>query len=423
MMPVEGRSKEILIVAVVCMSVSFITVCLRSYVRLRLIKAFGWDDGLMVIATVLNIFLTVCAIVGAKEGIGRKLTDFRSMDDLHRAMLWWWLGQLIYMWASGVAKVSIALALLRLTVRQSHRIILWTAICASVTVGLVFWFFMVLQCHPVSEFWERTGRGQCLDTSVLLAVAYVYSSICAACDLALGLLPILLVRKLQINPRTKIALGATLSMGCVACLALIIRIPFLPSYKDLDFLYSTYQIDLWSFLELGLGITAGSLVTLRPLLRKFLDHGASSTPKAPYAYTYTTRSGGTGRKPRSRSRGSFPFSSFSRSRTEKDQDLEVELVDAAWRPDVHGVERSATAMAMATVVGGGGGGVGDLGAGRGRERGKSDSQESLTGMGFQYENTVGGAVGGGQWGTDVVGSERMVRVQKSFYVTETERRV
>lgn len=106
MMPVEGRSKEILIVAVVCMSVSFITVCLRSYVRLRLIKAFGWDDGLMVIATVgipgahlhyraakltnpkvLNIFLTVCAIVGAKEGIGRKLTDFRSMDDLHRAML------------------------------------------------------------------------------------------------------------------------------------------------------------------------------------------------------------------------------------------------------------------------------------------------------------------------------------------------
>lgn len=119
------------------------------------------------------------------------------------------------MWASGVAKVSIALALLRLTVRQSHRIILWTAICASVTVGLVFWFFMVLQCHPVSEFWERTGRGQCLDTSVLLAVAYVYSSICAACDLALGLLPILLVRKLQINPRTKIALGATLSMGCV----------------------------------------------------------------------------------------------------------------------------------------------------------------------------------------------------------------
>ncbi|RAL12361.1 uncharacterized protein BO97DRAFT_56241 [Aspergillus homomorphus CBS 101889] len=402
MMLLEGRSKEILIVSVVCMAISFITVCLRCYVRLRLIKAFGWDDGLMVVATILNIFLTVCAIIGAMEGIGRRLIDFRSMDELHRAMLWWWLGQCIYMWASGVAKVSIALALLRLTVRRSHRFILWTVICASVSVGLTFWFFMVLQCHPVSEFWERTGRGKCLDTSVLLIVAYVYSSICAACDFALGLLPILLVRKLQINPRTKIALGATLSMGCVACTALIIRIPFLPSYKDVDFLYSTYQIDIWSFLELGLGITAGSLVTLRPLLRKFLDHNSPPpSDGTPYTYTYS-RSGGTTKKPRSRSRGSIPLSSLSRSRPEKDKDLELALVDAAWRPDMQGIARSATT----TVV------AGSHGHGHAHSRAMSDSQENLTG--------TGGGMGGGEWGHDVVGSERMVRVQKSFYVTQTE---
>lgn len=125
---------------------------------------------------------------------------------------------------------------------------------ASICISLIFWFLMLLQCHPVSEFWERTGTGKCLNTDILINVAYVYSGICAICDFALGLLPIDLVRQLQINPKTKMALGATLSLGCVyvncamlliqwlisgvsrASAAVILRIPCLHYYKDIDFL-------------------------------------------------------------------------------------------------------------------------------------------------------------------------------------------
>ncbi|PYH96666.1 P-type ATPase [Aspergillus ellipticus CBS 707.79] len=279
MMPLEGRSKTILIVSVVIMAISIITACLRCWVRLRIIRAFGWDDALMVVAVVLDIALTACSIAGSKEGIGRQLLEFRSRGELRRAMLWWWLGQCIYLWASGVAKVSIALALLRLTVQRAQRITLWIVVGTSTCVGLVFWFILLLQCHPISEFWERTGAGTCLSTEILLVVAYVYSSICAVCDFVLGLLPILLVRKLQMNPRTKVALAATLSLGCVASTAVIVRIPFLPNYKDEGFLYSTFPIDLWSFIEVGLGITAGSLVTLRPLFRKLLDGSGSRSQR------------------------------------------------------------------------------------------------------------------------------------------------
>lgn len=38
---------------------------------------------------------------------------------------------------------------------------------------------------------------------------------------------------------------------------------------------STYQIAIWSVMETGLGIIAGSLVTLRPLFRWFLDSNLS----------------------------------------------------------------------------------------------------------------------------------------------------
>ncbi|RAL01223.1 P-type ATPase [Aspergillus ibericus CBS 121593] len=270
-MPLEGRSASILGVSVVTMVISLITVCCRCFVRLRLLKTFGWDDALMVVAMVLDIFLTVCAITGSMEGVGRHLKEFSSLVEIRRAMLWWWLGQCIYIWASGVAKVSIALALLRLSVQKVQRILLLTVVGASTCISLVFWFFMLLQCHPVSEFWERRGTGKCLSTDFLVDMAYLYSSICAVCDFVLGLLPIFLVSQLQISTKTKVALGATLSLGCLASTAVIIRIPCLQSYKDMDFLYSTFTIDIWSFIEVGLGITAGSLVTLRPLFRQALD--------------------------------------------------------------------------------------------------------------------------------------------------------
>lgn len=66
--------------------------------------------------------------------------------------------------------------------------------------------------------------------------------------------------------------------------------PYLQNYADTDFLCefpafvslvetnksdSTYQIAIWSIIETGLAIIAGSLITLRPLFRWFLD-GASS---------------------------------------------------------------------------------------------------------------------------------------------------
>ncbi|PWY62083.1 cation-transporting ATPase 4 [Aspergillus eucalypticola CBS 122712] len=300
------------------MAISLLTVSFRCFVRWRMLKAFGWDDTLMVLAMVLDIVLTACAIAGAKDGVGRHLSNFHSFDEFHHAMLWWWLGQCIYIWASGIAKVSIALALLRLSVHTYQRITLWIVMGASICISLVFWFFMLFQCHPVSKFWERTGPGNCMSTDTLIRVAYVYSGICAVCDFALGLLPIDLVRQLQTTLTTKIALGATLSLGCVASTAVILRIPCLHYYKDIDFLYSTYSIDIWSFIEVGLGITAGSLVTLRPLFRAVLGDPPDHKGK--------------------KSRGSMPLTSFTEyTRTRPDPED-----DAVWQSPQPDATRNIT---------------------------------------------------------------------------------
>lgn len=120
-MPLEARSEVLVAVSVVVMAISLLTVSFRCFVRWRMLKAFGWDDTLMVLAMVrnpleisvspdpittvwqlsqgslddesltcfqvLDIVLTACAIAGAKDGVGRHLSNFHSFDEFHHAML------------------------------------------------------------------------------------------------------------------------------------------------------------------------------------------------------------------------------------------------------------------------------------------------------------------------------------------------
>lgn len=64
--------------------------------------------------------------------------------------------------------------------------------------------------------------------------------------------------------------------------ATIIRLPYtksLEGYKG-DFLYRTTDFAIWSTVEVGLGIAAGSIATLRPLMKQALEitRSASAMP-------------------------------------------------------------------------------------------------------------------------------------------------
>ncbi|RHZ43187.1 putative integral membrane protein [Aspergillus thermomutatus] len=263
----RGRSRALFAVTLVFLCLSFIAVALRCFVRLRLVKAFGWDDGLMVLAMLFDIWFATCGLAGAVAGFGKRFDQFNTRADVQTALLWWWLGQSAYVWVVATARISIAMLLLRLTGRRRESAVLYIVIGLTSTVGLAFWLILMLQCHPVSEFWERTGGGHCIDTNYVLDIAYLYSATACLCDFTLGLFPIYLLKDLHMSRRSKWAIAIVLSMGCVAGAAVAVRIPYLPNYKDPDFLYATTGIAISSNIEAGLGITAGSLITLRPLMR------------------------------------------------------------------------------------------------------------------------------------------------------------
>ncbi|GFG18966.1 hypothetical protein IFM5058_09558 [Aspergillus udagawae] len=280
-MALNGRSRALFAVTLLFLCLSFTAVALRCFVRLRLVKAFGWDDGLMVLAMLFNIWFATCGLAGSIAGFGKRFSQFDSVEDIHTALMWWWLGQSAYVWVVATARISIAMLLLRLTVQRRQSAVMYLVIGLTATVGLAFWLTLTLQCHPVQEFWQRTGRGHCIGTQYVVDIAYLYSATACLCDFTLGLFPLYILKDLQMSWRSKWALRVILSMGCIAGAAVAVRIPFLPDYKKPDFLYATVGIAISSNVEAGLGITAGSLITLRPLMRWLRDvsHRVSNTAR------------------------------------------------------------------------------------------------------------------------------------------------
>ncbi|KAJ5182824.1 hypothetical protein N7492_000440 [Penicillium capsulatum] len=277
----ESRSLAVKAAGAVFMVLASVTVILRCYVRAWLVKGFGWDDGAMVIAALLYIMFCGCMIGGSLYGTGYKFENLTAHERVTAMKVYWWLCEVAYCFVSIACKISVCIFLMRITVRRVYDWILYIVMVLTVLAGLVFLFVMLLQCKPVSYFWTRTAldpaiEGRCINTDIVVTMTYVYSAFAGLCDFTVGTLPIFLVRKLQMKRETKLAVIGILSMACIASSAVIIRFPFVKTFKDPDFLYATVQVAVWSNIEAGLGITAGSLATLRPLLRHWF--GSQSGP-------------------------------------------------------------------------------------------------------------------------------------------------
>jgi hypothetical protein len=64
---------------------------------------------------------------------------------------------------------------------------------------------------------------------------------------------------------------------CRASIAVTVRLGYVLEFRDPDFLWATVDVAIWSDIEQGLAITAGSLATLRPLFRKVSSTFGMST--------------------------------------------------------------------------------------------------------------------------------------------------
>lgn len=95
----------------------------------------------------------------------------------------------------------------------------------AITYSVFFLLVVVLQCLPPSYYWDKNQTGRCSSPDLIVGTSVTYGVVCMATDFTIGTIPIFIVRHLQMNTRTKLAVTGVLAMATVfvlpTCLQLL----------------------------------------------------------------------------------------------------------------------------------------------------------------------------------------------------------
>lgn len=174
-------------------------------------------------------------------------------------------------------KSSIAITLYRIAdARRRYKWTIWAVIIATAVSAIVFIVGISNICHPITTLWGETTTGSC-NLELNSDVSFFFSAIEIITDWTLAVLPAALLWNIQMKSRVKFSVAIILGMGAFASCATIVRLRYLTLYSNpTEFMFGTGKIGLWSIIEEGIGIIAGSLHALRPLLSLPIFGGTSS---------------------------------------------------------------------------------------------------------------------------------------------------
>ncbi|KAI1283632.1 hypothetical protein F5Y07DRAFT_157502 [Xylaria sp. FL0933] len=287
--PTDSNGTGLLVAAVVTLAVSWLSVALRTYVRAGMTRSFQSDDWVM-LAGLAN-FTVSCSFVfvGLSFGLGRHNRSLSQHDEIE-ALKYQALATASYVSNMWLIKLSIGLFLFRLAAQKRYKWILGISIIVVGIWSFALFFWNIFQCSPVPAQWDytilaRDPKSHCVSADEIVSAAYALSALTILSDWLYALLPIPMIWRAKMTSQAKVSVIAVLSLGVFASVATLIRLKFLADITDVsDILHAGTDAMIWTLVEPGIAISAASLATIRPLLRRWRIRG----------FTHSERSRGTG---------------------------------------------------------------------------------------------------------------------------------
>ncbi|KAK3934133.1 hypothetical protein QBC46DRAFT_400590 [Diplogelasinospora grovesii] len=296
--PIEptGLARSILAVAITFTILSFIVLSLRVAIRIRL-RIFAIEDWLMCIGFVINTAHNAVIAYGTFTGLGTPddkipggVTGPIYMEGIKSVVLW----QIFFLSGFVFIKCSICLTLLRIAVIKWQRVLLHVLMAVTSVVAIFVTIYVLAQCQPIERAWGEKP-GTCLPNSISVVITFVVSAINLVTDFTTAILPFLMLRNVQMTRNRKIAVTAVLSLGVLASIATIARLPYGTAYfSTTNYLVGLGEIILWTILECDLALIAGSL----PMLRTLFSGLRNESTKGSYSNKPTELSALPGRMAR-----------------------------------------------------------------------------------------------------------------------------
>ncbi|RAK96824.1 uncharacterized protein BO80DRAFT_448986 [Aspergillus ibericus CBS 121593] len=245
-------------------ALSGVVVLIRVYAPWSLIRSFGWDDGLICIAMLMNIVVMALSLQVLRYGAGLHIW---ALDLAKTPLLYKWLvaAQLVYMIALWVCRLSGLAFYHRLNPMPQFQLYLRVSFAFVTAVMFAQVLIIALQCVPLAALWGG-AEGKCMGSKTVFISTAAMTIIC---DSLILFLPIKIVFSIKANATRKAALSVVLTSVCRI-------VSMIPAINETDATWYFSVVMVWSDTEVSTAIIALSL----PALKGLVGAVAGSTRKA-----------------------------------------------------------------------------------------------------------------------------------------------
>ncbi|KAI5456781.1 hypothetical protein BGZ63DRAFT_408923 [Mariannaea sp. PMI_226] len=260
----SGRSSvQIALISVFSVTLFLATafLALRLYSVIYIIMRFGLNDGLIILAWLSSITMTVLGCVAFRGGYGKHLWNVsqaqfpRLLQPLPGILVSYLAGSLF-------SKLALLVYFRRLNPSRNFRwcVYAFSAIITTWTVTYTIILLWVPGCNYLAASSSCVSR--MADGQAALNVIF---------DLILIIMPIPTIISLNLPTRQKVIVCAILGIGSGAIIAACIRIYYTTALRDNpDVSWTEGKLLIWCAIEVNLAIVCNCAVLLRPFIRRHL---------------------------------------------------------------------------------------------------------------------------------------------------------
>jgi hypothetical protein len=186
-------------------SISGVTLLLRLATRLigsRQMRG-GWDDAVVTLAWLCFLPVPVLSPWLIRDGLGKDIwfVDLSLLSQLIRLL---YITSVSFYLAGGLVKIAILAFYLRVFPSLLFKRVAWALVVFIVVWTIAFTLAYLFQCHPIDLAWNQWNsqiRGKCINYTAFFAS---HSAIGLALELAIFLLPMPVLFKLQLHWKKKL---------------------------------------------------------------------------------------------------------------------------------------------------------------------------------------------------------------------------
>ncbi|QUC21865.1 uncharacterized protein UV8b_06106 [Ustilaginoidea virens] len=206
-----------------------------------------------------------------------------SAAQMARAAQWSWMSQPFVVMGFATGKASVGVLLWRVVGSTTfwRKWVTVFAVASAFALSVVDVVLTFAQCSPVEALWKQEllagETARCWDPSIQTNFALGLSAWNILTDLYLAVLPATFLYRLNLTFRKKLGLCALLGLGATAAVFAAVKTSYLYQLSARsDITWETYNLYVWSGLELFVIIVCGSLPPIKPVCDWMLGRPVSA---------------------------------------------------------------------------------------------------------------------------------------------------